>query len=97
MSARAAIVIQARMGSARLPGKSLAPIGGRSLLARVLQKQVHRDDTDAQRGFRGNNAHHRRFGPRRHAEQTWYRGTRDVRVEDASTQATPCQLYRREA
>ncbi|MFN7977158.1 MAG: hypothetical protein U0P30_03425 [Vicinamibacterales bacterium] len=38
MSARAAIVIQARMGSARLPGKSLAPIGGRSLLARVVER-----------------------------------------------------------
>lgn len=41
MSARAAIVIQARMGSARLPGKSLAPIGGRSLLARVVERLLH--------------------------------------------------------
>lgn len=41
MSARAAIVIQARMGSARLPGKSLAPIGGRSLLARVVERMLH--------------------------------------------------------
>lgn len=38
MSARAAIVIQARMGSERLPGKSLAPIAGRSLLARVVER-----------------------------------------------------------
>lgn len=41
MTARAAIVIQARMGSARLPGKSLAPIGGRSLLARVVERMQH--------------------------------------------------------
>ena len=41
MSARAAIVIQARMGSTRLPGKSLAPIGGRSLLARVAERLLH--------------------------------------------------------
>lgn len=41
MSARAAIVIQARMGSTRLPGKSLAPIGGRSLLARVVERVLH--------------------------------------------------------
>ncbi len=38
MSARAAIIIQARMGSERLPGKSLAPIAGRSLLARVVER-----------------------------------------------------------
>lgn len=38
MSARAAIVIQARMGSTRLPGKVLAPIGGRSILARVVER-----------------------------------------------------------
>lgn len=44
MSARAAIVIQARMGSARLPGKSLAPIGGRSLLARVVERLLHRGE-----------------------------------------------------
>lgn len=44
MSARAAIVIQARMGSARLPGKSLAPIGGRSLLARVVERLLHQGE-----------------------------------------------------
>lgn len=44
MSARAAIVIQARMGSARLPGKSLAPIGGRSLLARVVERMLHQKE-----------------------------------------------------
>lgn len=38
MTARAAIVVQARMGSVRLPGKSLARIGGRSLLARVVER-----------------------------------------------------------
>ena len=38
MSARAAIVVQARMGSSRLPGKSLAPIAGRSLLAHVVER-----------------------------------------------------------
>lgn len=38
MSVRAAIVIQARMGSERLPGKSLAPIAGRSILARVVER-----------------------------------------------------------
>lgn len=44
MSARAAIVIQARMGSTRLPGKSLAPIGGRSLLARVVERLLHQGE-----------------------------------------------------
>lgn len=44
MSARAAIVIQARMGSERLPGKSLAPIGGRSLLARVVERLSHQHE-----------------------------------------------------
>lgn len=38
MSARAAIVVQARMGSERLPGKSLAPIAGRSMFARVVER-----------------------------------------------------------
>jgi len=38
MSLRAAIVLQARMGSLRLPGKSLAPIAGRTLLARVVER-----------------------------------------------------------
>ena len=38
MSDGAAIVLQARMGSTRLPGKSLAPIAGRSLLARAVER-----------------------------------------------------------
>jgi len=36
--ARAAIVLQARMGSSRLPGKSLARIGDRSLLAHCVER-----------------------------------------------------------
>lgn len=44
MSLRAAIVVQARMGSNRLPGKSLAPIAGRSLLARVVERLKTRAD-----------------------------------------------------
>lgn len=44
MSARAAIVVQARMGSTRLPGKSLAPIGGRSLFARVIERLAHQGE-----------------------------------------------------
>jgi spore coat polysaccharide biosynthesis protein SpsF len=44
MSARAAIVVQARMGSARLPGKSLAPIAGRSILARVIERLAHQGE-----------------------------------------------------
>ncbi|MGE0813481.1 MAG: hypothetical protein AB7O28_16135 [Vicinamibacterales bacterium] len=42
MSAPAAIVIQARMGSTRLPGKSLVPIAGRTLLARVVERMAFR-------------------------------------------------------
>ncbi|NJB69200.1 spore coat polysaccharide biosynthesis protein SpsF [Desulfobaculum xiamenense] len=38
MIERAGIVLQARMGSSRLPGKVLADLGGRSLLARVLDR-----------------------------------------------------------
>lgn len=38
MSDIAAIVLQARMGSARLPGKSLAPLAGRPLVARVVER-----------------------------------------------------------
>jgi spore coat polysaccharide biosynthesis protein SpsF len=38
MSEGAAIVLQARLGSTRLPGKSLAPIAGRSLLARAVER-----------------------------------------------------------
>ena len=35
---RAAVVLQARMGSTRFPGKSLARINGRSLLARAVER-----------------------------------------------------------
>ncbi|MGD9905836.1 MAG: acylneuraminate cytidylyltransferase [Vicinamibacterales bacterium] len=38
MSGGVAIVLQARMGSTRLPGKSLASIGGRSLVDRVVER-----------------------------------------------------------
>jgi spore coat polysaccharide biosynthesis protein SpsF len=38
MSDTAAIVLQARMGSNRLPGKSLAPIAGRTVLARCVER-----------------------------------------------------------
>ncbi len=34
----ALIVLQARMGSTRLPGKALPPIGERSILARCLER-----------------------------------------------------------
>ena len=38
MSGGVAIVLQARMGSSRLPGKSLASVGGRSLVARAVER-----------------------------------------------------------
>ena len=44
MSPRAVIVLQARMGSTRLPGKALAPIAGRSLLARAVERLGTRAD-----------------------------------------------------
>lgn len=36
----ALIVLQARMGSSRLPGKVLAPLGGRSVLAQCIERLV---------------------------------------------------------
>ena len=42
--ARTGIVLQARLGSSRLPGKVLAPIGGRTVLEHCLTRL-------AQRGF----------------------------------------------
>ena len=38
MAERAIVVIQARLGSTRLPGKALAEIGGRPMLARVVER-----------------------------------------------------------
>lgn len=38
MSKTSAIVLQARMGSMRLPGKTLAPIEGRTILAHCLER-----------------------------------------------------------
>jgi spore coat polysaccharide biosynthesis protein SpsF len=36
----ALVVLQARMGSSRLPGKVLAPLGGRSVLAQCIERLV---------------------------------------------------------
>lgn len=44
MSDRTAILLQARMGSTRLPGKSLAPIEGRSVLARCVERLQARSE-----------------------------------------------------
>src|SRR5437868_14370748 len=43
MSAKAVIVLQARMGSRRLPGKSLAPIDGVPLVAICLRRLLAAD------------------------------------------------------
>jgi len=37
---RVATIIQARMGSTRLPGKVLLDLGGRSVLARVIERAL---------------------------------------------------------
>lgn len=42
MSDSKAIILQARMGSRRLPGKSLAPIEGRTILAHCIERLRHR-------------------------------------------------------
>lgn len=42
MSNQSAIVLQARMGSMRLPGKTLAPIEGRTILAHCVERLRHR-------------------------------------------------------
>lgn len=44
MSDRMAILLQARMGSTRLPGKSLAPIEGQSMLARCVERLQARSE-----------------------------------------------------
>jgi spore coat polysaccharide biosynthesis protein SpsF len=40
MRTRAGIVLQARLGSRRLPGKALEPIGGCSMLERCLRRLI---------------------------------------------------------
>ncbi len=42
MSKQSAIVLQARMGSMRLPGKTLAPIEGRTILAHCIERLRYR-------------------------------------------------------
>ena len=44
---RVVMVLQARMGSTRLPGKSLMPLAGRPLVARVLERVVKTSLVDA--------------------------------------------------
>lgn len=38
MAKRAVLIIQARMGSTRLPGKSMMPLAGKPLVARILER-----------------------------------------------------------
>jgi spore coat polysaccharide biosynthesis protein SpsF len=45
--ARKVVVVQARMGSRRLPGKVLADVGGRSMLARVVRRAGRASRVDA--------------------------------------------------
>jgi spore coat polysaccharide biosynthesis protein SpsF len=43
---RVGAVVQARMSSARLPGKTLAPLGGRPALALLLERLEHAEELD---------------------------------------------------
>jgi spore coat polysaccharide biosynthesis protein SpsF len=44
---RVVAIVQARMGSHRLPGKVLKPIAGRAMIARVLERVLAADRVDA--------------------------------------------------
>ena len=47
MTPRVVAIVQARMGSSRLPGKSLAPVAGKPMLAHVLGRAKQIDGVDA--------------------------------------------------